>query len=49
MTSTPGTAWIEYASDSGILLIHVLDLVDEEAWVTLIKSRYEAMLMEIFE
>jgi len=49
VTSTPGTAWIEYESDSGVLLIHVLDLVDEEAWVTLIKSRYEAMLMEIFE
>lgn len=49
VTSTPGTAWIEYASDSSVLLIHVLDLVDEEAWVTLIKTRYEAMLMEIFE
>jgi multicomponent K+:H+ antiporter subunit E len=49
VTSTPGTAWIEYAADSGVLLIHVLDLVDEEDWVTLIKSRYEAQLMEIFE
>ena len=49
VTSTPGTAWIEYGADSGVLLIHVLDLVDEEAWVTLIKTRYEAMLMEIFE
>ena len=49
VTSTPGTAWIEYASDSSVVLIHVLDLVDEEAWVVLIKSRYEAMLMEIFE
>ena len=49
VTSTPGTAWIEYASDSSVLLIHVLDLVDEEAWVTLIKSRYEAMLLEIFQ
>lgn len=49
VTSTPGTAWIEYAPDSGILLIHVLDLVDEEEWVALIKNRYEALLMEIFE
>ena len=49
VTSTPGTAWIEYADDSGVLLIHVLDLVDEKEWVSLIKSRYEALLMEIFE
>lgn len=49
VTSTPGTAWIEYAADSGVLLIHVLDLVEEEQWVTLIKNRYEALLMEIFE
>jgi len=49
VTSTPGTAWIEYAPDSGVLLIHVLDLVDEAEWVALIKNRYEALLMEIFE
>ena len=49
VTSTPGTAWVEYANDSNILLIHVLDLIDEEEWVVLIKNRYEALLMEIFE
>lgn len=49
VTSTPGTAWIEYAHDTGMLLIHVLDLVDEEEWIALIKNRYEAQLMEIFE
>jgi multicomponent K+:H+ antiporter subunit E len=49
VTSTPGTAWIEYTPDSGILLIHVLDLVGEDEWVALIKNRYEALLMEIFE
>lgn len=49
VTSTPGTAWIEHAPDTGILLIHVLDLVDEEEWIGLIKNRYEALLMEIFE
>jgi multicomponent K+:H+ antiporter subunit E len=49
VTSTPGTAWIEYAADSGILVIHVLDLVSEEEWVDLIKDRYESLLMEIFE
>lgn len=49
VTSTPGTAWVEYAHDTGVLLIHVLDLKDEEEWITLIKNRYEALLMEIFE
>lgn len=49
VTSTPGTAWVEYDPASGILLIHVLDLVDKDEWVTLIKHRYEAALMEIFE
>jgi multicomponent K+:H+ antiporter subunit E len=49
VTSTPGTAWVEYDPASGILLIHVLDLIDKDEWVSLIKSRYEALLMEIFE
>jgi len=49
VTSTPGTAWVEYDHDTGVLLIHVLDLLDAEEWVALIKSRYEAPLMEIFE
>jgi multicomponent K+:H+ antiporter subunit E len=49
VTSTPGTAWIEYAHDTGVLLIHVLDLVDKDEWIALIKNRYEASLMEIFE
>lgn len=49
VTSTPGTAWVEYDPASGILLIHVLDLVDKDEWVILIKNRYEALLMEIFE
>ncbi|WP_353181204.1 Na+/H+ antiporter subunit E [Bosea sp. (in: a-proteobacteria)] len=49
VTSTPGTAWVEHAPDTGVLLIHVLDLVDEAEWVSLIKHRYERLLMEIFE
>lgn len=49
VTSTPGTAWIDYDPDSGVLLIHVLDLVDENEWVHLIQGRYEALLKEIFE
>ncbi|MER2537274.1 MAG: Na+/H+ antiporter subunit E [Rhizobiaceae bacterium] len=49
VTSTPGTAWVEYDPTSGVLLLHVLDLVDREEWIALIKNRYEALLMEIFE
>lgn len=48
ITATPGTLWVQYDSGRHILLIHVLDLVDEEAWIQLIKSRYERLLMEIF-
>lgn len=49
LTATPGTAWLEYRPASGTLLLHVFDLVDEEAWRELIKNRYEALLLEIFE
>lgn len=49
VTSTPGTAWIEYTQDTNVLLIHVLDLVDEQEWIALIKTRYESLLREIFE
>lgn len=49
VTSTPGTAWIEYRAASSKLVIHVLDLYDEEAWIAVIKNRYERLLMEIFE
>lgn len=49
VTTTPGTLWVNFDRRNGILLLHVLDLVDEEVWVRLIKDRYEALLMEIFE
>lgn len=49
ITSTPGTAWIDYNSTRGTLLLHVFDLVDEEGWRSLIKRRYERLLLEIFE
>lgn len=49
ITSTPGTVWVDFDSGSGILLIHVLDLVDEATWIHTIKHRYERVLMEIFE
>ncbi|NTJ41312.1 Na+/H+ antiporter subunit E [Agrobacterium larrymoorei] len=49
LTATPGSAWLEYNSSQGTLLIHVLDDVSESHWINLIKNRYEKMLMEIFE
>jgi len=49
ITSTPGTIWVNYDDAKGTLLLHVLDLVDETAWIRLIKGRYEQRLMEIFE
>lgn len=49
ITSTPGTSWAGYDPASGVLTIHVLDLVDDATWVRTIKERYEQRLMEIFE
>lgn len=49
VTATPGSLWVDFDRRNGMLLLHVLDLVDEQAWVRLIKDRYEALLMEIFE
>ncbi|RFC65711.1 MULTISPECIES: Na+/H+ antiporter subunit E [Mesorhizobium] len=49
LTATPGTAWVEYRSRQNILLLHVLDVGDEQDWIDLIKQRYEPLLLEIFE
>ncbi|HEY9213887.1 MAG TPA: Na+/H+ antiporter subunit E [Ancylobacter sp.] len=49
LTCTPGTLWLNYNPARSTLLLHVLDLVDEEQWARLIKDRYERLLMEIFE
>ena len=48
VTATPGTIWTEYDATRSTMLLHVLDLIDEEEWVRTIKERYEARLMEIF-
>lgn len=49
ITSTPGTIWVNFDSATGTLIIHVLDLVNEESmWVDTIKNRYERPLLEIF-
>ena len=49
ITSTPGTIWVDHDSARRVLLIHVLDLVDEAAWIEDIKRRYERPLLEIFQ
>jgi multicomponent K+:H+ antiporter subunit E len=49
ITSTPGTLWVDFDQSSGMLTIHVLDLVDEAEWVRTIKGRYERLLLEIFQ
>ena len=49
LTATPGTAWLEYEQEGGRLLLHILDLRSEEEWQELVRDRYEALLMEIFE
>ncbi|SFA76346.1 multicomponent K+:H+ antiporter subunit E [Rhizobium sp. NFR07] len=48
LTSTPGSAWLEYDSYDRTILMHVLDVADEAAWIDTIKNRYEKLLMEIF-
>lgn len=49
VNSTPGTVWCELSEDRSLLTLHVLDLHDEQAWVDLIKNRYEKPLRAIFE
>lgn len=49
VTATPGTVWVGLSPDGSWLRLHVLDLVDNEYWIRLIKDRYESRLMRIFE
>ena len=49
ITATPGTMWVEYNRTRSELLVHVLDLIDEEDWIRQIKLRYETLLVRIFE
>lgn len=48
ITCTPGTLWVQYDRYKRVLLLHVLDLEDDDDWGTIIKERYESLLMEIF-
>lgn len=49
ITATPGTLWVQHDARNNQILIHVLDLIDDDEWIALIKNRYERLLMEIFE
>lgn len=49
VAAAPGTAWLDYRPATGMLLLHVFDLIDEDEWRRIIKDRYERLLMEIFE
>ncbi len=48
LTATPGTLWVQYDSDTGCLLLHVLDFTEDSDWEARIKDRYERPLLEIF-
>lgn len=48
LTATPGTAWLEYDPKAGTLLLHVFDMIDQDDWATVIRTRYEALLLEAF-
>ena len=49
ITATPGSAWLEHDQTRSTVLIHVFDLLDAEEWEHTIKTRYEALLLEIFQ
>ena len=48
LTSTPGSAWLEYDSNDNSVLLHILDLENEAQWRETVANRYESLLLEIF-
>lgn len=48
ISMTPGTVSTEISADNKTLIVHGLNVPDEQATVAEIKSRYEATLKEIF-
>lgn len=49
VTATPGTAWVEYQTDTNLLIVHIFDGNEAEHYHDVISNIYEPMLMEIFE
>ncbi len=48
ITSNPGTVWGRYDAEGNVLTLHILDLRDENEWLSIIQDRYERRLLEIF-
>lgn len=46
---TPGSVPMALSPDARTMLVHVLDLEDEEAFIAKVKERYERPLVEILE
>lgn len=46
---TPGSIPLALSPDARTMLVHVLDLENEEAFIAKVKERYERPLMEILE
>ncbi|MEX5217390.1 MAG: Na+/H+ antiporter subunit E [Nitrospira sp.] len=46
---TPGSVPVALSSDARTMLVHVLDLEDEETFIAKVKERYERPLMDILE
>jgi multicomponent K+:H+ antiporter subunit E len=49
ITMTPGTLSSDFSDDGKFLLVHSLNVTDQDALIAEIKERYEAPLKEIFE
>lgn len=49
LTATPGTAWVEYGTETGILTLHIFDASEAGFYHDVISNTYEPLLMEIFE
>lgn len=49
LTATPGTVWVDYDEAENVMLLHVLDMIDEEQWVRIVKDKWERQLMDLFE
>lgn len=48
LTYTPGTVVVDIKRGESVTL-HVLDLQNEEAWVSFVQDRYERILLEVFQ
>lgn len=49
LTATPGTAWVEYVSETGTLVLHVFDGAESGRYLHVVNNVYVPMLQEVFE